>query len=285
MLAAAAAAGQPGPARPLPDPAHVLRSLNHMTVVANPAVPLACEAAPMPECTCRRDVCSCAAASSHAALVAGPTYECALGVWHLSVAPPAPGLRWASAAVAAAAQAAAAGFEGPDARSLVVGNANSLFQGLLGMTTASGQPAQAPPLPSAQQARATEQRARQAAAACAARALKQSGGRCADAWNLRALRCAGSLEEALELYRRGEACAADALAPDARAEWEAWSAADAARGVWAAMPEMQPWVRSAHGVANTLRKLGRWAEARAAYALLEARGVANAPAGSAARLR
>jgi tetratricopeptide (TPR) repeat protein len=142
------------------------------------------------------------------------------------------------------------------------------------------------------------------AEAAAAAALKLSP-LAADAHNLRALRCAGSLEEALELYRTAVGVARQAFKP---------STLDELRGDTAAwdIPELRPLVRAMHGarycalacllllarsrvggmrrmltrlcaalhaaacaqnpagVANTLRKLRRWREARAAYEALDA---------------
>ncbi len=227
-----------------------------MTVVVNPAVPLACERVGGGDA----DGAAPDALAQEAALCA----DAACGLWHLSVAPlPSSTARWASAAVASAAALAASGFRAPDAAGATVASSANVGALLLGLPCA-------PRPPSDVAAAAAAAMARDAALQTAADALALSS-HAADAWNLRALRCATSLEEALGFYEEAMRCAERALAPATRAAWDAWTPADAALGVWGAWPEMQPWVRAAHGVANTLRKLGRWEASRAAYEALQAR--------------
>jgi tetratricopeptide (TPR) repeat protein len=111
------------------------------------------------------------------------------------------------------------------------------------------------------------------AAATADAALALCGA-CGDAWSARALRCAGSHEEALAHFRRGVAAAKEALAPELLQELRECAglsvgtrAAHTMRELWMVHP-VRPLVRAMAGVANALRKLGRWAEAADAYEAL-----------------
>jgi hypothetical protein len=105
------------------------------------------------------------------------------------------------------------------------------------------------------------------AAAAAARALTLSP-LAADAYSLRALRCAGSLEEALELYRTAERAAREALKPGAMDELAPRGRGGGGAAAWDIL-ELRPLVRAMHGAllrrAVAARVCARCSRARAPH--------------------
>ena len=99
---------------------------------------------------------------------------------------------------------------------------------------------------------------------------------CGDAWNARAMKLSTSWDQALDMYRRAVAAATAALAPELLEELAEMRGltcsereAQNMRTLWLVHP-VRPLVRAMVGLANTLRRLQRWAEAAEAYRALHA---------------